>query len=102
MKEEIVKFDQEKLEISKKINDIEKLKTKLRLEYMNKMKESKEYLDLNERTNSLKDECRKIGHTPGRYEDNGFGVSWRICSICGSRINFRDANKEDNMLLNII
>jgi MinD superfamily P-loop ATPase len=40
------------------------------------------------------EDCNKIGHYGGKYQDNGFGWSWYYCSGCGVRYNITGPNQE--------
>ena len=43
---------------------------------------------------ALIEDCNKIGHYGGKYQDNGFGWSWYYCSGCGVRYNINGPNGE--------
>lgn len=46
--------------------------------------------------NALIKECEKIGHSGGKYHDNGFGWSWYYCGKCGGRYDITGPNGETN------
>jgi hypothetical protein len=35
----------------------------------------------------LREECSKLGHSDGKFHNNGFGWTWFYCGSCGGRYN---------------
>lgn len=59
-----------------------------RMDYMSKAMAS---FDAEQRIKrkALQDECAGIGHTRGRFHNNGLGWSWFYCSTCGGQMDIQ-------------
>ncbi len=42
----------------------------------------------------LREECSKLGHSGGKFHNNGFGWTWFYCGSCGGRYNIEGPNGE--------
>jgi hypothetical protein len=77
-------------DIWKRRNDIEKARRE-------KMKEA---MDEYDRTvfyparKQLIEDCEKIGHSGGKFHNNGFGWTWFYCGKCGGRYDITGPDGE--------
>lgn len=69
-------------EIKQRLQSIETAKSNLKRHWFELMRDSQEYVDLQQQLKILQQECEAIGHARGNYHDNGLGWEWYYCKNC--------------------